>query len=239
MQTSAAPWEMIARVASGKWFSRTKWRSYFWGWVAALFALAAWQRFAFPLDPIADWDVWGYLAPALRKLMGGEFGHTYGRNFVYPAFVLLLLRVFQDLRAIVIAQHLLGLLAVAIFLVTWRRARVFVPDSRLSLAFHDGLGLLAATILLLAAEPIRAEMQLRPEGLCAFLVSINIYFAIQFMACCFGEKRPLASVGYGIGTVFTSVLLASAKPSFALMAVIACLPLTILFFRRGWFREKI
>jgi len=230
---------MIARVASGKWFSRTKWRSYFWGWVAALFALAAWQRFSLPLDPIADLDVWGYLAPALRKLVGGEFGHTYGRNFVYPAFVFSLLRVFQDFRAIVIAQHVLGLLAVALFLITWRRARVFVPDSRLSLAFHDGLGLLAATILLLAAEPIRAEMQLRPEGLCAFLVSINIYFAIHFMACCFLEKRPRAAVGHGIGTVFTSVLLASAKPSFGLMAIVAILPITILFFRRGWFREKI
>ncbi|HXM32608.1 MAG TPA: hypothetical protein VN921_03070 [Chthoniobacterales bacterium] len=230
---------MIERAASGKSPSQSNWRFYYWASVAVLFAFAAWQRFAFPLDPIADSDVWGYLAPALRKLVGGEFGHTYGRNFVYPAFVFSLLRVFQDFRAIVITQHLLGLVAVAIFLVTWRRARVFVPDSRLSLAVHDGLGLLAATILLLAAEPIRAEMQLRPEGVCAFLVSINLYFATQFMACCFVERRPRASVGHGIGTVFTSVLLASAKPSFALMAVIACLPVTILFFRRGWFREKI
>src|SRR3977135_1903717 len=82
-------------------------------------------------------------------------------------------------------------------------------------------------------------MQLRPEGVCAFLVSINLSFAPQFMACCFVERRPRASVGHGIGTVLTSVLLASAKPSFALMAVIECLPVTILFFRRGWFREKI
>jgi hypothetical protein len=230
---------MIERVASGKSSSQPNWRFYYWAWVAVLFAFAAWQRFALPLDPIADSDVWGYLAPALRKLVGGEFGHTYGRNFVYPAFVFFALRVFQDFRAIVIAQHLLGLLAVAIFLVTWRRAHAFVRDSRLSLAVHDGLGLLAATILLLAAEPIRAEMQLRPEGVCSFLVSINLYFAIQFLACCFVEKRPRASVGYGIGTVFTSVLLVSAKPSFALIAVIACLAVAILFFRQGWFREKI
>jgi hypothetical protein len=230
---------MIERVASGKSSSQPNWRFYFWVWVAVLFALAAWQRFALPLDPIADLDTWGYLAPALRKLVGGEFGHTYGRNFVYPAFVFSLLRVFQDFRAIVIAQHLLGLLAVAIFLVTWRRTRVFVPDSRLSLAVHDGLGLLAATILLLAAEPIRTEMQLRPEGVCAFLVSLNLYFAIQFMACCFVEKRPRASIGHGIGTVFTAVLLASAKPSFGLIAIVAVVPVAILFFRRGWFREKI
>jgi len=230
---------MIEPLASGKSSSHPNWRFYFWAWVAVIFAFAAWERFALPLDPIGDWDLWGYLAPALRKLVGGEFGHTYGRNFVYPAFIFSILRVFRDFRAIVIAQHLLGLLAVAIFLVTWRRARVFMPDSRLSHAVHDGLGLLAATILLLAAEPLRAEMQLRPEGLCAFLVSLNLYFAIQFMACCFVEKRPRASVGHGIGTVFTAILLASAKPSFALIAAIACLPVAILFFRRGWFKEKI
>ena len=82
-------------------------------------------------------------------------------------------------------------------------------------------------------------MRLRPEGVSAFLVSINLYFAIQFMAWCFMEKRPQATVGYGIGTAFTSVLLASAKPSFALMALVPLLSVGFFFFRRGWFRQKI
>src|SRR2546423_1215912 len=120
IQTSAAPWEMSERVASGKSPGQLNGQFYYWAWVAILFAFATWQRFALPLDPIGDWDVWGYIAPALRKLVGGEFGHTYGRNFVYPAFVFSLLNTFKDFRAIVIAQHLLGLLAVALFLVTWR-----------------------------------------------------------------------------------------------------------------------
>ena len=231
---------MIEPLASGKSSSRLRaWRFTYWSLLVAFFAWAAWQRFALPLDPIADPDTWGYLAPALRKLVGAEFGHTYGRNFIYPAFVFSLLRVFGDFRAVVIAQHLLGLLAGGLLMITWRRARVFVPDSRLSSALHDGLGLVAATIFLLAGEPMRCEMQLRPEGVCAFLVSINLYFAIQFMACCFVEKRPRAAVGHGIGTAFTSVLLASAKPSFALMAVVAFLPVAIFFFRRGGFRQKM
>jgi hypothetical protein len=231
---------MIERAASGKSRSQMPpWRYFYWGWVIALFAWAAWQRFALPLDPIADPDSWGYLSPALRKLTGAEFGHTYGRNFVYPAFVFSLLRVLGDFRAIVITQHLLGLVAGGLLLLTWRRARVFVPYSRLSRAGHDSLGLVAATIFLLAGESIRAEMQLRPEGVCAFLVGINLYLALQFMACCFVEKRPWPAVGCGIGTAFTSVLLASAKPSFALLAVVALLPVGIFFFRRGWLRQKI
>jgi len=231
---------MIEPSPSGKSSSRLRaWRFTYWSALVAIFAWAAWQRFALPLDPLADPDTWGYLAPALRKLVGAAFGHTYGRNFVYPAFVYSLLRVFGDFRALVIAQHVLGLVAGGLLMITWRRARVFMPDSRLSHAAHDGLGLLAATIFLFAGEPIRAEMQLRPEGVCAFLVSINLYLAIQFMACCFVEKRPRAAVGHGIGTALTSILLVSAKPSFGLIAVVALLPVAIFFFRRGWFWQKI
>jgi hypothetical protein len=231
---------MIERAASGKSSGQAQaWRFYFWAWVVALFAFAAWQRFSLPLVPIADPDTWGYLAPALRKLLGQEFGHIYARTFVYPAFVFSLLRLFGDFRAIVIIQHLLGLVAAGLLLITWRRSRVFAPDSRLSRAGHDILGLLGATIFLLAGEPIRFEMQLRPEGVCAFLVSLNLYFVLQFMACCFVEKRPRAAVAYGIGAAFTSLLLTSAKPSFALMALVGLLPAGIFFFQRGWLRQKI
>jgi hypothetical protein len=230
---------MIAPAANGNTIGRVPWRWYYWSGLVALFAWAAWQRFSLPLDPIADPDVWGYLSPALRKLIGVEFGHTDGRNFLYPGFVFLLLRAFGDFRAITVTQHILGLLAGVMFLLTWRRARVFAPNPRVRRAVYDGLGLLGAGIFLLATEPIRFETQLRPEGVCAFLVSINLYVAIQFTACCFVEKRPRAAVGYGIGTAFTSVLLASAKPSFALIAVVALLPVGTSFFRRGWFRQKI
>ena len=231
---------MIKHAASGKSFSRTPgWRFCYWGGIAALFAFAAWQRFSLPLEPIADPDTWGYLVPALRKLIGGEFGHTNGRNFIYPGFVFLLLRVFGDFRAITIAQHFLGLLAGGILLLTWRRARVFVPDPRVGRVVHAALGLLAAAIFLLASEPIRFEAQLRPEGVCAFLISVNLYVVIQFTACFFVEGRRAASVIYGIAAVFSSILLASAKPSFWLASIVVLLPVAMFFFQRGLIWEKV
>jgi hypothetical protein len=239
IQTSAASLEMTESTASSKSFSLTNiWRFCYWLGVAALFAWAAWQRFVLPLDPIADPDTWGYLSPALRKLLGAEFGHTYGRNCVYPAFVFSLLRAFGDFRAIVIAQHLLGLVAGATLLLSWRRSRALVSDSRLGRGGHDGLGLLLTATFLVAGEPIRFEMQLRPEGVAAFLISVTLYFALQFIVSCFLEKRPGATVGYGIGACFTSILLASAKPSFGLVAVVTLLMVSILFLRRGWFPQK-
>jgi hypothetical protein len=207
--------------------------------VALLFAWAAWQRFALPLDPITDPDTWGYLSPALRKLIGAEFGHTYGRNFIYPGFAFLLLRVFGDFRAITIAQHFLGLVAGGILLLTWRRACVFVATPRIGCAAFGTLGLLATAIFLLASDPTRSEMQLRPEGISAFLISLNMYVAIQFTACFFVEGRLTASIAYGIATVFSSILLASAKPSFWLASIVVLFPVAMFFFQRGLIWQKI
>ncbi|PYI41474.1 MAG: hypothetical protein DMF12_10230 [Verrucomicrobia bacterium] len=188
---------------------RLPWQFYYWSGVTILFAYAAWQRFAVPLDPVADPDTWGYLSPALRELTGGAFGHTSGRNFLYPGFLYLLLRAFGDFRAITVAQHFLGLLAGGVLLLTWRRTRCFVANPRVSLGSYHVLGLLAAAIFLLASEPIRLETQLRPEGVCAFLLSINLYVVIQFVACCFIEDHRLSAAVYGVAAVFTSILLAS------------------------------
>ena len=218
---------------------RLPWQFCYWSGVLILFAWAAWARFALPLDPIADPDTWGYLSPALRKLTGAEFGHTNGRNFIYPGFLYLLLRVFRDFRAITVAQHFFGLLAGGILVLTWRRARVFVPNPRVGHAVHAGLGLVAAAIFLLASEPIRFETQLRPEGVCAFLISVNLYFVIQFTACFFVEGRQAASVAYGIAAVFSSILLASAKPSFWLASIVVLLPVAMFLVQRGLIWQKI
>src|SRR5438067_1759712 len=104
--------EMIAQLASNQSFRLREdslWRLFYWALLALVFAGAIWQRFRLPLDPIADPDTWGYLSPALRKLTGAEFGHTNGRNFAYPGFLFLLLRLFADFRAITITQHFLWL----------------------------------------------------------------------------------------------------------------------------------
>jgi hypothetical protein len=208
---------MIAQLASNQSCRPSNpslWPVCYWTVIALLFAGAVWQRFKLPLDPIADPDTWGYLSPALRKLTGAEFGHTQGRNFLYPGFLYLALRCFGDFRAIAIVQHLLGMTAGGVFLLTWRRLRAFVPNSLVNPLLHDVLGLAGAAIYLLASETTRIEMQFRPEGVCAFLISINLYFAVRFIACAFLDYQRTGAVFCGSATVLTSLLLASARPSF-------------------------
>ena len=210
---------MIEPRASGKSAGQQPvWRFVYWSALTTILAWAAWQRFSLPLDPIADPDTWGYLSPALQKLIGESFGHAEGRNFLYSGFLFGVLRFSGDFRAIVVVQHLLGLAAGALLLLAWRRVRVFVPASRLTPSGHDTFGLAAAAIFLLAGEPVRAEMQLRPEGIFAFVLSVNLSCAIKFIASAFVEKRRRATVGFGIGTAFSALLLACLKPSFVLVA---------------------
>src|SRR4029453_2942351 len=209
----------------------------YWSALVVIVGWAAWLRFRLPLDPIAVPD---YIMPALTKLTGAEFGDIHlGRSIIYPGFVYLLVRAFGDFRAITVAQHLLGMLAGGVFLLTWRRIHDFIPSARLPHPIYRCLGLFAVAIYMFSGVPLYFEMSIRPEGICGFLISINLYFVIQFAVCCFLEGRRTAAVIYGIGVVFSSILLASVKPSFWLTAIVALLPVGIFFFREGWFSQKI
>ncbi len=233
---------MIAPLASkqSSWRKTgSPWQACYWTALAVVFTWAIWQRFALPLTPIADPDTWGYLSPALRKLTGAEFGHSHGRNFLYPGFLYFVLRCFGDFRAIGVVQHLLGLAAGGLFLLTWRHLRVFVPASLVNPSLHNAFGLAGTAIYLLASDTIRIETQLRPEGVCAFLISISLYFAIQFVSCSFLEHRRTGTVVCGSATVLTLLLLASAKPSFWFAAIVIMVPVTTFFLRSNWGRQKI
>ena len=232
----------MAQLASRQSFRPGKdllWPICYWATVAFIFAWAVWQRFKLPLSPIADPDTWGYLSPALRKLTGAEFGHTQSRNFLYPGFLYLVLRCFGDFRAIGVVQHLLGVAAGGVLLLTWRRLLAFVPDSLVNPSLYDAFGLAGTAIYLLASDTIRIETQLRPEGVCAFLISINLYFAVQFISCSFLKHRRTSAVVCGNATVLTSLLLASAKPSFWFAAIVVMVPVSAFFLRSNWVRQKI
>jgi hypothetical protein len=124
-------------------------------------------------------------------------------------------------------------------LLTWQRARVFLSNPRVTPTGHKALGLLAAATFVLASGLIHFEIQLRPEAVSVFLVSVNLYAVIQFGACCFVENRQKAAVAYGIATILSSLLLADVKPSLVLVAIVAILPVGMFFFRRGLLWQKM
>ena len=95
------------------------WRVAYFFCAALIFVAAAQNRFSLPQDALETRD--GYLLPALIKLGGDAFPHIQGRNFIYPGTIYLILRIFADSRVISVIQHLLGLIAGALFLASWSR----------------------------------------------------------------------------------------------------------------------
>ena len=210
----------------------------YWPAVALIFGWAIWLRFSLPATPIADPDTWGYLSPAMGKLLGTGWEHHL-RNYLYPGFLYLLLRVFNDFSAITVTQHLLGVAAGGLFLVVWRRTRDFATPSRIPREVHAVIGLGAVTIYLFALDSMRFETSIRPEGITPFLVMLNIWLVMEFGYRCWvrrTERMPLALGWAGVGS---AVILSLARPSVALAATGALVPVAAGLFRRFPFRSKL
>jgi len=208
----------------------TRWSRFaYWAVVAALFTCAIWWRFRLPLEPITDPDIWGYLSPAVGKLIGTGFAHHL-RNYFYPGFLFLVLRTFGDFRAIAVVQHLLGLAAGGIFLLIWQRIRSFTESPCLPRQLHAMVGLVGAAIYLTAQEPIRFETDIRPEGITSFLVILNIFLILEFAYRCFLRRVNRIPVGLGVAAVVNAILLTLAKPSFAIAAAGGLVPVAATLF---------
>jgi hypothetical protein len=203
--------------------SRSAWWKVGYFLIAAfLFVSAAWNRFSLPQDPLAIYDA--YLWPALMKLSGEPFVHTQGLNFLYPGFVYLILRICADFRAISVIQHFLGLVAGGLFLASWTRLADFFPKPRLNRVAHEAMGLLGAAVYLLSNAPIVFEMNIRPDSICMFFEIWVFWLIVQFFYYrVISPNAGRASI-YGTAVAVNAFLLASLKPSFALMALFTVAP---------------
>lgn len=125
---------------------------------------------------MADPDTWQYLSPAVRKLTDAAFVHTYGRNFLYPGFLYLILSAFGRFRAIALVQHLLGLSAGAVLLLIWRQLRIFVPDSLVDPQLHDIIGLVGTPFFYSPRTLFSSKHSFAPTALvltCPLLASVR------------------------------------------------------------------
>jgi hypothetical protein len=215
----------------------TVFRLAYWLLAALVFIGAGCLRFRLPSVPIADPDAWGYLSPAMSALLGEGWAHHL-RNYLYPGFLFLLLRTFQNFAAVTVAQHLAGLGAGVLFLVIWRRLRDFIPAPRIPYLLHQLLGLFWVTMYLYAREPMIYELEIRPEGIVPLLVLLNIFCAIEFSYRCWVRRDRVLPVMWGLAVVASAILLSLARPSFTIAAVGSALPVMAVFSLKFSGREK-
>lgn len=152
-----------------------------WVIFLALVAIAIYRRFALPLLPFADQDTGGYLDPALSFLEKGTFIHANGRSFPYPLFVLVVASIGQSLKAVVVVQHLLGLVAGFLVYALW--------DLPVFEKINQGFGrllvfcaqLLTAGYYLSSFLIIEFEHTLRPESVACFLMVLLVFLLVKLI----------------------------------------------------------
>ena len=201
----------------------------------ALFGYAAAMRFTLPQQPFIDGDFWGYLHPVVSKLNGGVFQHTYGRDFLYPGFLYLLLKTFQDFRAISVAQHFFGLGTGVLMVLAFRElGRLLCPAARGVYEFVLALlGLGVALAFLLAPSTVYFEQCIRTEGIFPFFAVLSILLNLIFVRLRWREPRPKTAAWLGAASFLVAILLYKLKPAFGFGVVVAGLPLAVSFVTRG------
>jgi hypothetical protein len=209
-----------------------------WILFGTLLGYGAWLRFHLPQVPLFDYDVLGYLSPAVDKSLGRGFSHVL-RNYLYPGFLYAVLRSFADFRAISVIQHLLGLAAGIILFLSWRLLPRFIDRARGVGPIYGFAGVLLSAIYLTAEEPIHFEMSVRPEGIVSFLVIANIYLALRCSEKIFQRDGLPTAVMLGIATVVTCVLTILAKPSLCLGVVASVVPVAAILGSRISRRDKL
>ena len=214
--TPSADTPSLVRQRTASWIVR-----------AALFAVLgwlAWVRFARPPWPAADPDTWGYLHPAISKLLGGPFAHTYGRNFVYPGWVYLLLRTTGDFRAITAAQHILGLATCLLLWTLWRQWRGWFRITHLPRWADPLLGLGLVVFFGRADSVVEFESQIRPEAVFPFVAVFSLCLQLGFLRAWYEERRAMRASAYAAASLFTAVLAYEVKPSFGFAVGFTLLP---------------
>jgi hypothetical protein len=196
---------------------------------------AARLRFSLPLTPFADADFYGYLNPAISALTGGRFKHFISREFLYPLFVFLNLRLCGDFRWISIAQHALGLTTGVLLVVAWeelirlnprRTLGQKSPMSRLTTCLVVRLpSLCMAAVYLGWSKTILVEHTIRPEAVFPFFAASSLCLNLHFIRLCWRQGCPARAWRVGALHLFISCVLLVLRPSFGLAAVFINIPL--------------
>lgn len=206
---------------------------------AAVFIVAGLQRLSLSLWPFADGDTFGYLHPAITLMRDGVFVHTHAREFLYPGFLYLLLRVFGDFRAITIVQHLFGLLTGGLLLAAWSRVGRALPALASLRLAHAALRPFLLGSYLLSADYLNLEHTIRPECPSIFLSAVLILLGVMYVEGA-TRVRPLTRwvAATGAIVIFVSHVLLILRPQFgaAIVAVYAGVLAVAVAARFGIFR---
>lgn len=182
--------------------------------------------------PIYDPDITGYLGPAITWLKHHSIENIQNRTYPYQVFVLFILGVTESFKALVVAQHLLGLMSILLF---WHLAFMFLNTS----GFKNVVTYLLAFVLLLhySTQPatVLQEKMIRPEAIYPFFIGLFLLLMQQF----FTTKTRTVFIFHVL--IIFNLLMYLIIPRWGFATVFVWLVLAIGFyikFRNTWFVTK-
>jgi hypothetical protein len=194
---------------------------------------AAALRWHLPRAPLLDPDSWGYLNPAVSKLTGGTFQHTFGRNFVYPAFIFVVLCLFGDYGALTLCQHLLGLLTGVWLALAWNVLSLFLAGTARTRQIARFIGLVPVAIYLFSPSPLLFEHTVRPESVFPFFLALSFLFNLLAIQAGYVVRRPGRERICLMANLFVTCVAQALKPSMGFGLIAANLPLACWLVRHG------
>ncbi|PWU07911.1 MAG: hypothetical protein C5B47_05395 [Verrucomicrobia bacterium] len=221
-------WQAIAGLKAG--YLGNQWHWGYWVGLITIFTLGGIWRFTLPLPPIMDPDTVSYLNPAIEAVTTGSYSPTF-RSFLYPFFLIAVLKVAPQLEAITFVQHILGLVTAVLIVITLFRSGGFLPKGAFLNWGIRFVAMFVATVFLFSRDTIILEHSIRPEGVFPLFCIITILSGVQLMrrlylrGCCVDWQTAMWAVMLMISSIGNLYL----KPAWGLAAVTSLVPLVLIW----------
>ena len=197
-----------------------------------VFSFAALLRFYIPPVPFTGPDSIGYLGVPFHFLETNLFQGNSGRGIVYPAFLTAILLLFKSVKYVPLIQHLTGLAAGVLFLVSWNGLyRVFLPGEEHPWGWrvYASLGIITATLFLLAPGSVMIEHWTHPESITSFLLILFFYGYVKLIEA-LREERKAGAFFYFNFCFVLNFLLFVFQPRWGFGLITVFLALGVLWF---------
>jgi len=195
----------------------------YWPFAFLIIILGILSRFQISIVPFSTMDTWGFLKPALALNKNHQLERLFGRPIFYPIFLSIILKLFNNLNAISLVQHLLGIFGGIILLLTWRRINKLLPPTPGIQITFDCIGLAMLANYFFNIDMIMYEHTIISEAIYNFLMICLVSLIVLWFES--RKNRNFKGEAWlSISMLFYAVFLFSFQPRFGLAIII---PITL------------
>lgn len=139
------------------------------------------KRFTIFQIPYLTGDAWGYIGPSVLFNENGELYHIGLRSFLYPLFLISILKIFNSFSYICIVQHLIGIFTGILLLYLWFDVIRFINIDKSKYDKYKNSGLLLLAVYLLSDTNVILENYILRESIYPFFLILIIIVLIKII----------------------------------------------------------